>query len=100
MAKEFKAYYDLWTNVDLWKRSYHGWLHDPLEEVNAGDVENTVDAAAKAIAGCVRFFRDKEDQRKILTIAEEMRTNIEEFKPEVPVLMALRTEGMKDRKKY
>ena len=44
----------------------------------------------------IRYFRDKE-LPDILKIAEATKVAIEEFKPQVPVLMALRTDGMKDR---
>jgi dynein heavy chain len=49
------------------------------------------------MSGAIRFFRDKDELRKILKIAEDMRNSIEEFKPQVPIVMALRTDGMKDR---
>jgi dynein heavy chain len=97
MQKDFKSYYDLWTVVENWKKTHHSWLHDPFDEIDASNVENLVDDSAKIISACIRFFRDKDDLRKILKIAEEMRTGIDDFKPQVPILMALRTEGMKDR---
>jgi dynein heavy chain len=97
MAKDFKSYYDLWTVVETWKKTYHSWLYDPFDEIDASGVETLVDDSAKTISACIRFFRDKDDLRKILKIAEEMRTGIDDFKPQVPILMALRTDGMKDR---
>jgi dynein heavy chain len=97
MAKDFKSYYDLWTVVETWKKSHHSWLYDPFDEIDASGVETLVDDSAKTISACIRFFRDKDDLRKILKIAEEMRTGIDDFKPQVPILMALRTDGMKDR---
>jgi len=33
----------------------------------------------------------------VLKIAEIVKTQIDEFKPKVPLLVALRKEGMKDR---
>jgi dynein heavy chain len=97
MQKDFKAYFDLWSVVELWKKTHHSWVYDPFDEIDASRVETLVDDSAKTISAAIRFFRDKDDLRKILKIAEEMRASIEEFKPQVPVLMALRTEGMKDR---
>lgn len=44
----------------------------------------------------LRYFRDK-DYPKITKIAENMKKNIDEFKPYVPLAVALRKEGMKDR---
>lgn len=48
------------------------------------------------MAQVLRYFRDKEHP-KITKIAETMKKNIDEFKPFVPLAVALRKEGMKDR---
>lgn len=96
MMKEFKAYYDLWTTVEVWKNSHAGWINDPFDEVDASAIEDTVDNANKTMAQVIRFFRDKE-LPAILGIAEQIKKEVELFKPHVPVLVGLRTEGMKDR---
>ena len=44
----------------------------------------------------LRFFRDK-DFPKITKIADLMKKNIDDFKPYVPLAIALRKDGMKDR---
>lgn len=97
MQKDFKAFYDLWTVVEEWKKSYNSWLYDPFDEIDAAKVEQLVEDSSKTMSSAIRFFRDKDELRKILKIAEDMRTAVEEFKPEVPIVMALRTDGMKDR---
>ena len=96
MIKEFKPYFDLWTTVEEWKKSYNSWLNDPFDEVDAGKVEETVDNSIKTLSGVIRFFKSKE-LSQITKIAETLKADVDLFKPEVPVLMALRTDGMKDR---
>jgi dynein heavy chain len=59
-------------------------------------LDNTFDTSNKTIASVLRYFRDKE-YPKILKIAETMKKNIDDFKPYVPLAVALRKEGMKDR---
>jgi len=44
----------------------------------------------------LRFFRDK-DLPKITNIADSMKKKIEKFKDMVPLAVALRKDGMKDR---
>jgi len=39
MLKDFKSYFDLWTVVEEWKKSYQSWLHDPFDELDAGRLE-------------------------------------------------------------
>lgn len=97
MQKDFKSFYDLWTVVEEWKKSYNSWLYDPFDEIDAVRVEQLVEDSGKTMSSAIRYFRDKDELRKILKIAEDMRNNIEDFKPQVPILMALRTDGMKDR---
>jgi dynein heavy chain len=55
-----------------------------------------VDNSNKVMAQVIRLFRDKE-LPGILKIAESTKGDIELFKPFVPLALALRTEGMKDR---
>lgn len=43
-----------------------------------------------------RYFRDK-DQTPILKIGENVRSQIEDFRPKVPLMVALKQKGMKDR---
>ena len=59
-------------------------------------VEELVDNAKKTMAQVQRFFRDKE-LPGILKIAEGIKDAVEEFAPWVPIVIALRTEGMQDR---
>jgi dynein heavy chain len=96
MIKEFKPYYDLWTTVETWRNSYTSWLNDPFEDLDAKQVEDTVDAANKTMSQVNRFFRDK-DLSKILEIAADIKKRVDDFKEQVPILTALRTDGMKDR---
>jgi dynein heavy chain, axonemal len=96
MLKDFKPYFDLWTTVELWNNSHNSWLNDPFEEINGTEVEECVDNSFKTMAQVIRFFRDK-DLPKILKMAEDLKKEIEDFKIQVPIVMALRTEGMKER---
>ncbi len=96
MVKDFQPYYNLWTTTDVWRKSHKSWLHDPFEELNAGLMEETVDNSVKTMAQVIRFFREKE-MPGILKIAETVKGEVDDFKPFVPLALALRTEGMKDR---
>lgn len=96
MIKSFKPYYDLWTTVEIWKNSYKSWLEDPFDDLDAKAVEDTVDTANKTMAGVLRAFRDK-DVPNLLNIANDIKGKVEEFREWAPIVVALRTDGMKDR---
>lgn len=69
LIKEFKPYFDLWTTVEEWKKSFNSWLNDPFDEVDAGKVEETVDNSNKTLSAVIRFFKSKE-LSQITKIAE------------------------------
>ena len=79
-----------------WFKSHQSWLQDPWEKLNAGDLDTTFENCNKVMSQVQRFFRDK-DFPKITKIAETMKRNIDDFKPYVPLAVALRKDGMKDR---
>ena len=60
MQKEFKPFYDLWTTVEAWKTKHGGWLHGPFDEIDAANVEETVDNSKKTMAQVIRALKDKE----------------------------------------
>lgn len=96
MMKDYQPYYNLWTTVDNWRKNHKSWLYDDFSELNAGKMEETVDNSVKTMAQVIRLFRDK-DLPGILKIAESVKGEVDEFKPFVPLALALRTEGMKER---
>jgi len=50
----------------------------------------------RTLAVSARYFRDR-DMVAINKIAESVRGSIDDFRPKVPLLVALRKTGMKDR---
>ncbi len=49
-AKKFQPFFNLWTTVDNWRKSHKSWLHDPFEDLNAQNLEETVDNSNKVMA--------------------------------------------------
>ena len=96
MVKDFQPFFNLWTTVDNWRKSHKSWMYDDFAALDAQRLEETVDTSNKVMAQVIRLFRDKE-LPGILKIAESTKSDIDLFKPFVPLAMALRTEGMKDR---
>ena len=73
-------------------------MNGSWEELNAGDLVTCFELCQKNTATVFRFFRDKKEPLPdILAIAENIKGQIEEFKPIVPLAEALRKDGMLDR---
>jgi dynein heavy chain len=52
-----------------------------------------VDESVRIIASCTRFFKER-DIEAILKIASAVKGQLDEFKPKVPLMVALRKKGM------
>jgi dynein heavy chain len=95
-VKEFEPFFNLWTTTDLWRKSHNSWLNDGFELIDPAALEELVENAEKTMNKVVRQLKDREVP-SIKKIAETIKEEIEVFKPYVPMAVALRTEGMKDR---
>lgn len=96
MNKEFQPYSNLWLTTRTWFKSHKSWLNDPWEKLNAGDLDTIFENCNKVMSQVNRFFKDK-DFPKITKIAQDMKNNIDNFKPYVPLAISLRKDGMKER---
>lgn len=94
--KDFKPYSDLWLNTRTWFSRHAAWTTGPWEELDPEELDAVFEQCNKAINGALRYFKDK-DFPKITTNAGMMKAKIDEFKPVVPVAVALRKQGMQER---
>ena len=69
-------------------------MHDPINTIDAEQVERNVNDAYKAMHKCVRFFQDIPACQEV---ALEIKGWIEDFKPYIPLIQALRNPGMRQR---
>lgn len=96
LSKEYEPYYSLWTTADDWFRNHHLWLTQPWSELDAPDMEEKVSTYVKTANKAIRFFREK-DIPSILKIGETIKGDLDKYRPYVPLALALRKDGMKDR---
>lgn len=96
MQREFLPYSNLWITADNWIKNCNSWLNDPFETLDAPGAERFVDEGGRTLTGCMRFFRERQIE-PILKIAQKVKQQFDEFKPKVPLMVALRKPGMMDR---
>ncbi|XP_032892704.1 dynein heavy chain 1, axonemal [Amblyraja radiata] len=94
MAKEFQPYRDLWTTTSDWLRWHESWMNDPLHTIDAEQIERNVIDAYKTVHRCTKYFKDIPG---LSDVAVKIRFMIEEFKPYIPLIQALRNPGMRNR---
>lgn len=88
MNKEFAPFYNLWTTIDLFRKSHKSWLEDDFNELDAAKLEEIVENSFKTLNGTARVFKEKEPniQKICLLVKEE----VEAFKPYVPIALGIR----------
>jgi dynein heavy chain len=94
---DFTPFYELWTTVETWYTSMKQWKTEDFEKLDAQALEEMVDNSRKNAAKCIKIFRSKDNMAPILKISETIRDKVADFAPQVPIVVALRTEGMKER---
>ncbi|XP_044001574.1 dynein axonemal heavy chain 1-like [Aphidius gifuensis] len=75
---QLEMYKILWCTASDWKKSHEAWLKNPLEDIDAEEVELTVN----------QMFQDA--QRSV-----NMCNEIDKFKPHMSLLKSLRHHGIK-----
>jgi len=86
----------MWTTIDEWNVQHESWFNGSFDDVDPTKVEELVERAQKTMALVLRNFRDKEVPG-ILKICESIKTDVVDFNVQVPIIQALRTDGMKKR---
>lgn len=89
MNKEFIPYSNLWLTTTNWFSNYENWNNCKWEELDAPAAEKFVEEGLRTLGGVIRYFKDK-GQQKILSIAENIREQIVQYRPKVPLMVALR----------
>jgi dynein heavy chain len=100
LQRGFQPYYNLWTNVHTWLNQHPKWLNDNWATVDALYAEKFVDDAAKLLGGCLRNFKERDlpdSFAKVMALATKSKGEIDQFKKKVPLLVALKRDGMKER---
>lgn len=96
MTKDFQPYSSLWLTTRTWFTRHEAWTTGAWEELDPEELDTTFEQCLKAINAVTRYFKDK-DFPKITANAQAMKAKVDAFKPVVPLALALRKQGMKDR---
>ncbi|XP_045521817.1 dynein axonemal heavy chain 1-like [Pieris brassicae] len=94
LVKEFEPYRNLWVTASDFLKAREVWFDNPLMYVDADSIEPLINEYYKTIIKCVRTFADLP---KVQQVALTIRDDIDEFKPLIPVIQAVRNPGMKER---
>ena len=96
MKKQFQAYSNFWLTANQWFTYKEQWAKCEWEELNAPEAEAWMENRQTIMNTVIRWFKDK-DIKKVHGIAETIKKELDEFKPKIPLMVALRKQGMTDR---
>ena len=65
------------------------WLNNQWEELDAPSAEKFVEDSIRTLNQTARYFKEK-DLPSSLKIAEQVKVTLDEFRPKVPLMVALR----------
>lgn len=71
-------------------------MNNQFETIDANAAEKFVEESFRSIINANKYFKDK-SMPHIASIGEAVKNNMEEFKPKLPLMVALRKDGMKER---
>ncbi|CAM9286674.1 unnamed protein product, partial [Phaeothamnion confervicola] len=96
VRKAFQPYAQLWATAAEWQQSHLVWTHGAFVGIRAEALEADVTRFAATILKACRYFENsgKSAQSRI---ANGIKDQIVAFKPKVPIIVALRSPGMRER---
>lgn len=94
LLKEFEPYKNLWVTASDWLRLHEIWMDNPLINIDSDSIERITTDLYKQMQRLIRIFADI---KAVQTIAIEVKNQIEQFKPFIPLIQCLRNPGMKER---
>ncbi|XJO76015.1 hypothetical protein BDV3_006595 [Batrachochytrium dendrobatidis] len=94
LIREFEPYKNLWLTCHDWTRWKDQWMLGGFLELNAEEVEKNLMNAWRTIFKSFKHFKNSPG---CLAVAGQIKEEVEEFKPYLPLIQALRNPGMRDR---
>eukprot|EP01041_Mallomonas_annulata_P000832 gene832-1621_t len=96
IMKMFEPYANLWITAKDWTESYEIWTKGRFLDLDADEVEKKVDKFYSAINKAHKYF-SKQDMEEQASIASIIKNQVQNFRPEVPMVVTLRNPGMRER---
>jgi dynein heavy chain len=96
ILRQFEPFLNLWQTAKEWTDSISKWKTGRFVELDSEEVEKSVDKFYTSVQKASKFFI-KAEMKAQEGIAADILAQVNEFKPEVPLIVTLRNPGMRDR---
>ena len=96
ISRSFDPFYLFWDSADKWHISQREWEEGEFMGLEAEDIEKSVNSLSKNLNKSCKFF-ERNDLPNNLEIGRQIKGAVDNFKPNVPLILALRNPGMRER---
>ena len=97
IIKEFDPFVKMWATADTFTTHHELWMTGSFLELDAEAIEKEVTESYKLLTKTAKQLGAREDGAGCQKICEDVKEKMDEFKPLLPMLIALRNPGMRDR---
>ena len=96
VSKSFEPYHQLWTTLYKWSRNAKKWKSDSFKSLDPDLINEEVNEYGKTL---VKILKHKTVKANIALseVATKYKSEVESFKPLLPLISALRNPGMRER---
>jgi dynein heavy chain len=97
MVKTFEPYANLWKTAGDWVKNKEKWLQSDFENIDPKQCEDFVLGGIRLLFKTIRALKEDEDKKTIVQIAEQIKSELEGFKPNLPLVIGFRNDGIRER---
>jgi dynein heavy chain len=94
VTKAFEPYAQLWVGIDDWRRWQHEWKTGDFDKLEPEQMEKDIQDTWRNLFKASKVLAEYES---ISALALDVRAEIDEFKPMMPIITALRNPGLRER---
>lgn len=77
-----------------WERAYEIWMNNPLQFIDGESIDRTCMEMQKTVIKLTRTFADIPAVQKV---AQNVKEEIDKFRPHIPLILSLKNPGMRPR---
>ncbi|KAM3134143.1 Dynein heavy chain 3 [Paramecium bursaria] len=94
IANDFVPFQYLWTVCKIWKDQKDTWTNGKIQDIDAQQCEQFVTDQYRMLVQSISLLTD---HHETLKLAIDLKKQIDEFKPKVPLISSLKRQGMQQR---
>lgn len=96
VTKIFEPFFDLWDSCEKWLSNKETWTNGSFMDLDSEVVENSVNTLLRNLNKSAKTF-ERNGLAQCNVIAAQVRDEVDQFRPKVPLIVSLRNRGMRER---